>query len=87
MKKRMKMIDVLASVLLVGVVSAIAVAQVGPPTPVTVPCEGFTVYRPIGDPIVVPDWECPEGWECLMVFVVDENNFVIDAWGACLLIV
>ena len=42
MIKRMKKIDMLASVLLVGVISATALSQVGPPVPKKKYCPGGT---------------------------------------------
>lgn len=92
MKKRMKKVDVLASVLLVGMVSVVAMGQVvsaPKPTPLTHMCPGFTVYRVHGEPLVQPDYPCPEGFLCQDIIItdgVDENGvpIVVGVGGACI---
>ncbi len=87
MKKRMKMVDMLASVALVGVISATVLGQVGggDPTPVTHTCPGFTTYRFDGQLITIKDWECPEGQDCLQITIYDSMNRVIGAAGGCII--
>lgn len=85
MNRKSQLVDVLSSVALIGVVGASVLAQVGGPNPqpVGVPCTGFIVYRPVGAPIVVPNWTCPAGSACDPIIVEDDDGNVIDAYGDC----
>ena len=84
MKKRMKKIDVLASMLLVGVVSAMALA--GPtPEPVPVKCPAFSVVLRSGATAIIPAYSCPAGATCGgWAEIFDENNVSMGAVHVCL---
>ena len=84
MKKQMKIVDVLASVLLVGVMSAMALA--GPtPGPVPVNCPAFPVVLRSGATQTIPKYSCPAGATCGgWAELFDENNVSLGAIHVCL---
>lgn len=85
MKKQMKKIELLASVLLVGVISATVLGQVGPrPVPIGVSCPGGPVVLSTGVTVTIPPFTCPEGWGCGWAEVFNEENESLGAVKVCL---
>ena len=83
MYRKSRIVDVIAGVGLLGMVALSAAAQVGPPVPSTHTCDGFTIYRFDGEPIVIEDWQCPEGQNCIQITIYDAFGRVIGAAGGC----
>lgn len=84
MNRKSRKLDAVAGCALVAMVAVAAVAQVGGPDPApTVPCDGFTVYRFDGEPIVVQDWNCQEGFDCIEITIKDDEGRVVGAAGGC----
>lgn len=84
MKKRMKMVDLLASVALVGVISATVLGQVGPPTPVGTWCPPGSISSSGGSVIQYDGKWCPPGTVCGLSITVTDDGVIIGAVRVCL---